>query len=149
MTVVNLCATLTTLELAVVDVGSTDTDGSLEVPMAGEHPLVTVTDTTSDIPALEAMILQFIPEKQVDIGSVVLTTKGMDTDKRTIEPLTEPVAVLRVENPVLGILLVVATAWAVPMSAVKRMVNRTINVCSKFFFTLNKYQCRLITIKLV
>ena len=107
MTVINLLAAFAALELVVVNIGGTYTNGGLEVPVLGEHPLVAVADAATDEPALEAVVAKLLPpaQRHLDVLGVLLYTKGIDSNERAVETVAEPVAVFGIDHPVLDILL--------------------------------------------
>ena len=123
MAVVHLLAADAAVELVVVDVGGTYAEGGLEVPVTGEHPLIAEADTAAGIPALKTVVAQVLPpaERHLDVRSVVFASKGMDADEGAVETVTEPVAPLRVDHPVLEVLLVSAVAERPRVKAIEKL----------------------------
>jgi hypothetical protein len=107
MPVVRLSAALTTLIALVLDIDYTYTNRSLKVPVTRKHPLITIGSTTAYIPAFVTMVTQFLvhTKRQFDICRIKLTTQSVDTDKRTLEAMAEPITILWHQQPMLEILL--------------------------------------------
>ena len=103
MAVINLLSAFAALELVIVNIGGTYTNGGLEVPVLGQNPLIAVADTAAGIPSLKAMVFQLVPETEghLDVGRVVLASEGVNANERTVEAMAEPIAPLRINYPVL------------------------------------------------
>ena len=121
--VFNLLSTGAALELVVVNVGSAKTDGGFDVPVTREDPLVAIADAATDVPALEAMVAQIFPvaEGKLYVGCVILATKCMDANERTIEAMAEPIAVLGIQEPMLGILPILAVTELPGVKTIKKL----------------------------
>lgn len=93
-------------ELFIFNVVVAHAHRGLEVPVAGQYPLIAVGDAATDETALVAAVPQFVEqtEGQLDTGHVELAAHGVDTEKVTVEPLTGPETVLGHQHPVARLL---------------------------------------------
>lgn len=98
--------------LAVTGVRISDTYFSLKIPVASEDPGIAVGHASADKPALEASVFEFREisaeegEVSVDSSDVVLAAVEMRTYKVACEAVAEPIASLRLQEPVLPALVV-------------------------------------------
>ena len=93
-------------ELFIFNVVVAHAHRGLEVPVAGQYPLIAVGEAAADETALVAAVPQLVEqtEGQPDTGHVELAAHGMDTEKVTVEPLTGPETVLGHQHPMARLL---------------------------------------------
>ena len=94
-------------ETVVAGIGPADTDFGLDVPMLGEHPGMSVGDACSGKPSLIAGILQMgeVCAEKIEVGEayrtyIILTAMEFQTDEIAVQGLAEPIAHLRLGEPV-------------------------------------------------
>ena len=71
------------------------TQSSFDAPALAQQPLITINDTTPDIPAFIAVLLQVIKDSQgkIQTAPVILTAQQVGTKEVTVETFTEPVRI--------------------------------------------------------
>lgn len=107
----DFATTFVAVEFVVPCVDVACTDFGLEVPVASEYPLIAVCYACAGVAGFVAEVLDFLLEVfaaeeesghgKIDVGSVELTAKGVDTDETAVELGAVPPAVFGLDYPVL------------------------------------------------
>lgn len=88
-------------EFVVTHADISRADRSFEAPAVAEEKLITIGKAASHAPALIAVRFGTATEKhpQIVACDIILCAEGMQPEKMTVEPLTQPIAIFRRSQP--------------------------------------------------